>query len=118
MIQEALFEMPVVETASKQPPQPPAPVILAEPLGTCCKCGQEATLSLPNGTVYCKQCGRCKRKVYGVMKGVVVLRRECKVTVENFVMHPRISAYVCPCVLKYDEAHERKRARRSDEEQG
>ena len=112
MIQEALFAVPAVQTASKQPPQPPQSVIQAEPLGKCIKCGQEATLSLPNGTVYCKQCGRCKRKVYGVMKGIAVLREECKATVENFVLHPRLGVYVCPCVLKYEEEHEKKESKK------
>lgn len=36
------------------------------------------------------------------MKGVVVLRKECKNTVEQFVKHPRMGVYVCSCLLDFE----------------
>lgn len=74
-------------------------------LGQCAKCGDMATLKSPSGTVYCSRCGRCQRRVYGTMRGVVVLRQggECKRTVEEFVMHPRMGIWCCPCVLEFEE---------------
>lgn len=69
----------------------------------CIKCkNQPATLHSPSGTPYCSRCGRCTRSVYSTMKGVVVLRKECKKTVDQFVMHPRMRVYVCSCVLNYE----------------
>jgi len=68
----------------------------------CVKCGKPASLKSPSGTPYCSRCGRCTRNVYGTMKGIVVLRKECRKTVDQFVIHPRMRVYVCPCVLDYD----------------
>ncbi len=71
--------------------------------GQCVKCEQPAQLTSPSGTLYCQKCGRCQRKVYGAMKGVIVLRKECKRTVEQFVKHPRMGVYVCSCVLEFEQ---------------
>lgn len=71
-------------------------------LGKCKKCNKDATLCSPSGTLYCKNCGHCKRKVYRVMKGVVVVLRECNRSVEQFVMHPRLRIYTCSCLLEFD----------------
>lgn len=71
-------------------------------LGLCVRCGAEASLRSPSGSVYCDRCGRCGRKVYGTMKGVIVLRQECKRSVEEFVLHPRMGIYVCPCVVQFE----------------
>lgn len=104
MIQDTLFEMPEPAKSPPVPPVPPTPVIQAEPLGPCAKsgCREVATLKSPSGTLYCQSCGRCQRKVYSTMKGVVVLRKECKKTVEQFVKHPRLG-YVCPCLLDFEK---------------
>lgn len=69
--------------------------------GQCVRCQKTATLTSPSGTLYCQSCGRCQRKVYSTMKGVLVLRKECKKTVEQFVRHPRLG-YVCSCVLEFE----------------
>ncbi len=70
-------------------------------LGKCCKCPAEATLKSPSGNpemIYCKRCGRCGRKEYDVINGYLVLRKECKYTIEDFVLHPRMKIWVCPCL--------------------
>lgn len=69
----------------------------------CTKCGGPAVLRSPSGAVYCNRCGRCQRRVYGTMRGIAVLREECKKTVEDFVKHPRMGIWCCPCVLEYEE---------------
>lgn len=72
-------------------------------LGKCAKCGDMATLKSPSGTVYCSRCGRCQRRVYGTMRGVAVLREECRKTVEEFVKHPRMGIWCCPCLLEFED---------------
>jgi hypothetical protein len=72
-------------------------------LGSCVKCCKPGVVSSPSGAVYCRQCGRCQRRVYGAMQGVAVLREECNTSVDKFVMHPRLGIYVCPCLLRFDE---------------
>lgn len=72
-------------------------------LTKCVKCGRDATKRAKGGDLYCLQCGRCKRKVLDVMKGVVVVRKECKRSVEDFAWHERLGIYVCPCFLEFDE---------------
>jgi len=72
-------------------------------LGKCCKCGAPAVLKSPSGnpaSIYCRRCGRCGRKEYDVVQGYLVLRKECKKTIEDFVLHPRMGIYVCPCVAE------------------
>lgn len=73
-------------------------------LGTCVKCGKPGVVTSPSGAVYCQQCGRCQRRVYDTMRGVVVLRQggECNTSVDKFVMHPRMGIYVCPCLIAFD----------------
>ena len=78
------------------------PATLAAPLVPCVKCGKRGEVSSPSGAVYCQQCGRCQRRVYGVMQGVVVLREECNTSVDKFVKHPRMGIYVCPCILEFE----------------
>lgn len=85
---------------TKLPPQLPKPVTLAEP---CVKCSKPGVVTSPSGAVYCQQCGRCQRRVYGVMRGVVVLREECNTSVDKFVKHPRMGIYVCPCLLAFEQ---------------
>lgn len=70
-------------------------------LGKCCKCSEPASLKSPSGnpqSVYCRRCGRCGRKEYDVINGYLVLREECKNTIEDFVLHPRMKIWVCPCL--------------------
>lgn len=71
-------------------------------LGICVKCGAEASLKSPGGSAYCARCGHCGRKVYGTMKGVIVLRQECKRSVEEFVKHPRMGIWCCPCLIEFE----------------
>ena len=74
-------------------------------LGKCIKCGKEGCLKSPGGSIYCERCGHRKRKVYGVMKGIVVVYEECKISVEKFVKHPRLGIYVCPCIVTFEEKY-------------
>lgn len=76
-------------------------------LGTCVKCGKPSNVKSPSGTLYCQQCGRCQRRVYDTMQGVVVLREECNTSVKDFVLHSRMGIYVCPCIIKFQEEHEK-----------
>jgi hypothetical protein len=78
-----------------------------EDMMQCVKCTAPATIASPSGTPYCQQHGHCTRKVYGVVRDkkqdiVVVVRRECKTSVADFVVHPRMGIYICPCVLAYE----------------
>ncbi len=55
-------------------------------LGSCCKCGEPAFLKSPSGKyIYCRRCGVCARP-------------KCTKTIEQFIMHPRMGIWVCPCV--------------------
>jgi len=101
MMQETLFETPVLEAGSVIPPTGIKHTIVTEPLGTCCKCGAPARLSSPSGKyAYCKKCGCCNRKESKMVKGTLVTKRVCWTSVDKFVKHPRLDAYVCPCVLR------------------
>ena len=109
MIQEQLFDLPVqvpaTQGTSKLPPKPPKPTTLAEPLGQCVKCGAPAEVASPSGdpkSVYCKQHGHCGRANKDGLE-------TCGTSVENFVKHPRLGIWCCPCVLQFD-AFEKKRA--------
>jgi hypothetical protein len=95
--QEQLFETAV---APPKPPVPPKSAILAEPLGTCCKCEEPATRRSPSGKyIYCETHGKCggrtaKTTALGVSMDV------CGRSVEEFVKHPTIGIWVCPCMLE------------------
>jgi hypothetical protein len=55
-------------------------------LGPCCKCGEPAFLKSPSGKyIYCRRCGVCARP-------------KCTKTIEQFIMHPRMGIWVCPCI--------------------
>ena|SRR2546430_5864452 len=99
--QDALFDAPVkpvVDRASKLPPEPPKPVIQAESLGPCCKCGADGTVSTPNGKyIYCDKCGKCGHK-YITETALGIQVRECGKSVDTFVVHPRLGIYVCTCL--------------------
>lgn len=102
MIQEALF---VPETKGAMlPPEPPTPVVQAQPLGPCCKCGEIATLLSPGGSIYCAEHGKCGRK-HVEMTALGINVRVCGRSVEMFVMHPRLGIWVCSCVLKFEREH-------------
>lgn len=92
MTQEALFAVPETKGAML-PPEPPKSVVQAQPLGSCCKCGELAVLQSPGGSVYCQKHGYCGR-------------RTCLKSVEKFVMHPRLGIWVCSCVIKFEKEQE------------
>lgn len=96
-------------SGGKLPPKPPTPVAVAEPLGPCVKCKKApATLRSPGGSVYCEECGQCKRqeivmngdKVVLDMHGRAVTKRVCFISVEDFVWSNGLKMHVCPCVVK------------------
>lgn len=94
MIQEMLFAPPAIAESAMLPPEPPELTVVAEPMGPCCKagCSEPATLASPSGKfVYCAEHGKC---------GHWYMDRQtrCGISVEKFVMHPRLEIYVCPCV--------------------
>ena len=97
--QDALFDVQTAPAASNTPPtKPPAPATLAEPLGQCCKCGADGSVSTPNGKyVYCANCGKCGAK-YISETALGIQARVCGKSVETFVVHPRLGIYVCTCM--------------------
>jgi hypothetical protein len=96
MIQEALFNVPVPD-APAIPPSRTNPPMLAEPLGPCVKCGMTATRQSPGGSLYCAEHGKCGGKVVeGTALGISV--KVCGRSVEEFVLHPRMGIWVCPCM--------------------
>jgi len=97
MIQEALFEAPVTVAKDAQVPPPSKPVLVAESLGPCVKCGRDATLKSPGGSIYCVHCGKCGGKVVD-MTALGASVRVCGRSVEEFVLHPRMGIWCCPCV--------------------
>jgi hypothetical protein len=104
MIQEALFGTPVQVSEPKHAGVPPTSTkpVATEPLGSCVKCGKDATLLSPGGSLYCAECGRCRGKsVEQTALGIEV--KVCGRSVEKFVMHPRMGIWVCPCLLLFDE---------------
>lgn len=85
---------------------PTKPAILPVSLGRCIKCGKDATLASASGnpkSIYCEQCGKCKRKVYDTMSGVVVVRKLCSISVEDFMWHRRLGIWCCPCILRFEK---------------
>jgi hypothetical protein len=95
MIQEALFNVPVPD-APIIPPSGTNPPMLAEPLGPCARsgCQEPATLKSPSGnpqSIYCEQHGYC---------GHYYIDRQarCVGSIEDFVLHPRLNIWVCPCM--------------------
>jgi hypothetical protein len=100
VIQEMLFAAPAPKTQDATlPPEPPKLVVVAEPLGQCCKagCHEMATRQSPSGNIYCESCGRCGGKyVEETALGVSV--RVCGRSVEEFVMHRRLGIWCCPCL--------------------
>jgi hypothetical protein len=107
--QETLFDTPM----PTKPPSPPKLTIVPKILGKCIKCKKDATLASPSGnpdSIYCAQCGKCTRKVYGVMKGIAVLRMICSTSIEKFVRHPVSGIWCCPCYLDF-EVEMRKKGR-------
>jgi len=102
MIQETLFDLPAQSPApsiaSKIPPKPPKPTTLAEPLGPCAKCGKPAVISSPSGnpkSIYCEQCGHCGR-------WYINRQSRCNRSIEDFVLHPRLGIWVCPCMILFE----------------
>ena len=100
MIQEALFDaQPVAGGANLPPSNPPT---VAQPLGACVKCQkEEATRRSPSGKyVYCEKCGKCGAKaVSSTALGISV--KTCGRSVEEFVWHPNMQIWVCPCVPQF-----------------
>jgi hypothetical protein len=100
------FETPAPVAAPPIPPTPPKPVALAEPLGVCCKvgCDNPATVASPSGdpqSIYCKACGRCGAKSVE-MTALGVSVKVCGNSVEQFVLHPRMGIWCCPCMLSQE----------------
>jgi hypothetical protein len=91
MIQEQLFDTPQVAGAMLPPTTNPPTV--AQPLGSCCKCGEPAGLLSPGGSVYCKKHGYCGR-------------RTCLKSVEKFVWHERLQIWCCSCIMKFEREQE------------
>jgi hypothetical protein len=98
MIQEALFEAPApLAQSAMLPPEPPKLAVVAESLGPCVKCGKAATVASPGGSIYCAEHGKCGGKsVRETALGIDV--RVCSTSVEDFVLHPRMGIWCCPCV--------------------
>ncbi len=99
MKQEALFDTPVPVLERKYAGVPPASTkpVAVETLGICCKCGEPATLLSPGGSIYCAEHGKCGGKsVTQTALGISV--KVCGRSVEQFVMHPRLGIWVCPCM--------------------
>lgn len=62
-------------------------------LDLCAVCGEPATVASPSGnpeSVYCKRHASCARP-------------SCTKTVEQFVLHPRMGIWCCPCILNFEE---------------
>jgi hypothetical protein len=98
MIQEALFDAPakpVHVRSAMLPPEPPRAVVVADPLGTCCKCGKVAERRSPSGALYCAECGKCGH-------WYIDRQTRCKRSVEEFVFHLRMRIYICPCLFGAD----------------
>lgn len=100
MIQETMFEAPTaVVKSAMEPPEPPGDVMIAEPLGQCCKagCDELATRRSPSGALYCAEHGKCGGK--SVRETALGIEMSiCGRSVEEFVLHPRMGIWVCTCV--------------------